>query len=275
MARSYLLWGSAGTGKSNFGLEDASEESPVSYHEWEPGGFRRAATRLGFNEDNLPPFIRLHKYRVPVQELESLGEIQVTRNGNVLPQLKYKLDGWTVLLAEFNQTYMQDCKDGFRPITDTCTRLWLCQQQTWEQQVQEATNGGDSAKLDRLKYTTPNSRMTGAMEFAGAYNLDAIFIAHEKPVYNSDPPITTPDAWRETEGLVDLCLRFAIKGRLPVARITKGAEFGMLLQGLEIPEPSLSKLNTIMSVVAALASENEEVPLDTDTLLNLGKMRGL
>lgn len=275
MARSYLLSGAAGTGKSNFGLENASEENPVSYHEWEPGGFRRAATRLGFDEKNLPSFIRLHKYRVPIQELESLGEIQVTQKGNVLPQIKYKLEGWTTLLAEFNQTYMQDCKDGFRPIVDTCTRLWLCQQQAWEQQVQEATNGGDSAKLDRLRFTTPNSRMTGATEFAGAYDLDAIFIAHERQVFNSDPPIYVPDAWRETEGLVDLCMRFIIRDRKPTARITKGAEFGMLLQGLEIPEPTLSKVNTIMDVVAALASENEEVPLDAGMLLSLGKMRGL
>ena|SRR3990167_2163248 len=275
MARTYLLSGPNGSGKSTFGLAEASEQSPISYHEFEPGGFRRAAIRLGFDEKDLPNFIRLHQYRTPVPELESMGEIQVTKNGNVLPQVRYMLEGWTIIIAEFNQNYMKDCKEGYRPITDTTTRLWLAQQQAWEQQVQEATNGGDSAKLDRLKYTTPNARMSGATEFAGAYGLDAIFISHEKQVYNSDPPVFTPDTWRESENLVDVSLRFRVVNRQPVARIAKGAESGMALRDLDITEPTLGKCNAILDVAAALASDHEEIPRDEEQLLNMASMMGL
>lgn len=275
MARTFLPWGPNGSGKSTFGIADASEEEPISYHQFEPSGFRRAAIRLGLNENNLPSWIRLHKYHVPVQEMESMGVVQVTRNGNVLPQVRYELKGWTEVIAQYNQNYMDDCKAGYRPITDTTTRLWLAQQQAWEQQVQEATNGGDSAKLDRLKFTTPNARMSGAMEFAGAYELDAIFIAHEGSVYNSDPPIAKPDAWKESENLADVSLRFRVSDRTPIATIVKGAESGMALKGLDVPEPTLKKLNCILDAAAALAVEHEEIPRDAEQLLNMGRLMGL
>lgn len=308
MARTYLLSGPNGSRKSTFGIEEASELDPVSYHEFEPGGFRRAAIRLGLDPKNLPDWVRLHQYHTPVPELESMGEVILSAKGNAMPQLKYDLTGWTDIIADFNGNYMQDCKDHYRPITDTETRLWLAQRQAYEQQVQEATNGGDSAKLDRLKYTTPNARMSGAHEFAGSYDLDAIFIAHEKQVYNSDPPQYVPDTWGEAENLVDVSLRFRLAGGEAIAKIAKGAEVGALV-GMDIPNPTLAKvsllldnaallvnkrtgipglpikdmdllLNTekvgmLITLASQLRAEDEEVPTDMEMLLSLAKLRGL
>lgn len=308
MARTYLLWGTKGTWKTSFALEEASEHCPVSYHELELGGFKRAAARLGLDPKNLPGWFRLHQYRTPVPELESMGTVILSSKGNPMPQLRYDLTGWTDIIADFNGNYMQDCKDGYRPVTDTQTRLWLAQRQAYEQQIQEATSGGDSAKLDRLKYTTPNSRMTGATEFADSYDLDAIFISHEKQVYNSDPPIYVPDTWGEAETAVDVSLRFRLAGGKGIARVDKGSEAGGLV-GLDIPEPTLGKVNTILdnaamlvnkytgipglpikdidlllntekvgmliTLAASLRAEDEEIPTDLDTLMTLAKLRGL
>lgn len=308
MARTYLLWGPKGTWKTSFALEEASESDPVSYHELELGGFKRAATRMGLDPKNLPSWFRLHQYRTPVPELESMGTVVLSSKGNPMPQVRYDLNGWTEIIADFNSNYMQDCKDGYRPVTDTQTRLWLAQRQAYEQQIQEATNGGDSAKLDRLKYTTPNARMSGASEFAASYDLDAIFIAHEKQVYNSEPAVYVSDTWGEAETFVDVSLRFRLQGGRGVAKVDKGAEAGVLV-GLDIPDPTLAKVSLILDNAALLVNkvtgvpglpikdvdllmntekvglllaiakhlreEGEEVPIDMDELLMLGKLRAL
>lgn len=268
MARSYLLSGPAGTWKSSFGIVDATPEDPVDYHEWEPGGFKRAAQRLNLH----PDAVTVHKYRIPFQELEQLGEAKVilTGSGSPMPQLRYELKGWTEEAARFAHEYMDGIKAKRRPIVDTATRLWLALRQSFEQEVQDATNGGDARKLDRLKYTTPNAQMVGVLEWPND-EMDSIFISHEKQVWDSNPPIYVPDTMAEVETTVDVHLRFRLVAGKAVATIKKGAEVGALV-GLEIEQPTLRKVNLLLDVAAAISANESEMPDTAEGIFRLGRM---
>lgn len=259
MARSYLCWGPQGSTKSSFGLAEAGPDNPISYHLFEPGGFKRAATRLGLDEKNLPSWVRLHKYVMPTPELDSMGQVIVGQTGRAQANLYYRLDGWVDVIAAFNTNYMTDCKDGYRPVVDTVTELWNAQQNAIKQQLQDATNGTNADYLDQLRYGAPNSRMMGAMHFARNYDLDAVFVAHEKEKFNPDRNSVAPteyimDSWKKTEDQVDCSLRFRLVGNKPVARIEKGAEVGLDIKGLDIEYPTLTKVSEFLDCAAKLAS---------------------
>lgn len=274
MSRTFLLWGPAGTGKTTFALEDATPENPVAYKELEPGGFRRAARRLKLSEGA----VQVDTYPTPMQELETLlaGMPELGDKGGLKADFSYNLDGWVQLLNDLVMSTMETSKAGMRPVFDTGTRFWYIVRQAYEEMVQKAT-GANIDKIGQLKFTWPNKIHLQVHEFPMAYNLDVIWIAHEAKVFNSDPPIYNPDCWRELEGMVDCSLRFRVVDNKPIARIDKGAEVGMLLKYLDVPEPSLKKLNTILDIAPILQEEGESMEniRDVDFLLRMGKLRGL
>ncbi len=273
MARTWLLWGPAGTGKTTFALADATPENPVAYKELEPGGFRRSARRLNLHEGA----VDVQKYPTPNQELETLlsGVPELGGKGGLKADFNYKLDGWVELLNDVVMSTMSTSKAGQRPVFDTATRFWYLIRQGYEEMVQKAT-GADIDKIGQLRFTWPNKIHLQIHEFPLAYDLDVIWIAHEGTVFNSDPPVYKPDCWKELEGLVDVSLRFRIVNNKPVARIDKGAEVGMTLRGLDIPEPTLAKLNTILDVAPLLEEEGDVANIrDVDYLLAQGQLRGL
>lgn len=272
MSRSYLCWGMAGTGKTTFALADATPANPVTYFELEPGGFRRAATRLNLSEGA----VQVEKFPTPDKELQTLleGIPTLGSKGGLHSDLSYKLEGWTELLNDLVRGFMKAAQEGKRPILDTATRFWYIIRQAYEQMVQNAT-GKDSESIGQLRYTWPNKIMLQCHEFPLKYDLDVVWIAHQDTVFNSDPPIYKPDTWKELPGMVDVSLQFKKQGNIPVARIDKGAESGMVLNNLEIQYPTLSKLNKILDLVPLLEREGQPVPLDAELLVNLATMRGL
>lgn len=272
MSRTFLCWGPAGTGKTTFALADATPESPVAYKELEPGGFRRAASRMRLSEGA----VAVESFPTPMQELETLlsGIPTLGGKGGLHSDFSYKLDGWIELLNNIVHSMMATSKAGQRPVFDTATRYWYIIRQAYEEMVQKAT-GAESEKIGQLKFTWPNKIMLQTHEFPMNYGLDVVWIAHQDTVFNSDPPIYKPDCWKELPGMVDVSLQFRIQNNKPVARIDKGAESGIALRGLDIEEPTLSKVNTILNVAEALAAEGEEIEKNTDYLLAQGKLRGL
>lgn len=274
MARTFLLWGPAGTGKTTFALEDATEQNPVAYKELEPGGFRRAARRLKLSEGA----VQVDTYPTPMQELETLlaGIPELGGKGGLKADFNYKLDGWVEVLNSLVRSTMQTSQAGSRPVFDTATRFWYIVRQAYEEMVQKAT-GADVEMIGQLKFTWPNKIHLQVHEFPIAYNLDVVWISHEATMFNSDPPIYKPDCWKELEGMVDCSLRFRIVNNKPVARITKGAEVGMTLRGVDVEEPTLRKLNTVLDTAAILHDEGEPLERirDVGYLLSQGKLRGL
>lgn len=272
MARTYLAWGPAGTGKTTFALADATPDNPVAYKELEPGGFRRAASRMRLDEGS----VVVESFPTPMQELETLlsGVPTVGGKGGLHSDFSYQLDGWIELLNNVVHSMMTTSKAGQRPVFDTATRYWYIIRQAYEEMVQKNT-GAKAESIGQLKYTWPNKIMLQTHEFPMSYGLDVIWIAHQDSVFNSDPPIYKPDCWKELPGMVDVSLQFRVQNNKPVARIVKGAESGMVLQGLDVEEPTLAKLNTILDVAAALISEGEAVEKNAEQLLALGKLRGL
>ena len=272
MARTYLLWGSAGTGKTSFALADATPDNPAWYAELEPGGFRRSAPRLNLAEGA----VNVHAYPTPMQELETLlsGIPTLGGQGGLHADFSYQLDGWTELLNNVVTGMMAAVKAGQRPIFDTATRYWYIIRQCYEEMVQKAT-GANIEKIGQLKFTWPNKIMLQSHEFPLSYGLDVIWIAHQDTVFNSDPPIYKADTWKELPNMVDVSLQFRVSNNMPVAKIVKGAESGMALQGLEIVAPTLSKLNAILDLAAILQKEGKPIEKDAELLLGLAKMDGL
>ncbi len=272
MARTYLLWGPAGSGKTTFALADATPEHPVAYKGMEPGGFDRAAKRLRLNEGA----VINDYYPFPEKELLNLlnGSPELWASGGVKPDLSYKLEGWEELLGRIVSGMMTSSKMKQRPVFDTATRFWLIVRNAYEESVQDLS-AAEIDKLGQKKFTWPNKVHTQVHEFPLAYGLDVIWIAHETTVFGSDPPVYKADCWKELEGSVDVVLRFSVKDRKPVAKITKGAEVGMTVKDLEVIEPTLGKLNALLDVVAELEAEGTEVERDTEYLLATASNRGL
>ncbi len=241
MPRTHLWFGKNGTWKTRAAIQSALEGEKVALFELEPNGFRRAAgpDRAKFEESGN---FRLHSYRVPSTVLDQLGELHLTEKGNMqVDQLVYKLEGWMDLLAALHIDFKKACADGYRPVIDTGTRLWLIERNAWEEQMQSMTQA-QIDKAGQSKYTTPNNRILALMEYPDSYGLDTVMIAHEDTVYQSNPPIPKPDAQKEMENLVDVVLRFRMAGDIAVANVWKGAEAGKL-KGMDIPEPTLGRVN--------------------------------
>lgn len=270
MARSYLLWGPAGTGKTTFAIADATPEQPAWYAELEPGGFRRAARRLKLDEGA----IQVESYLTPQGELESLLDALPILSTGGKVDIKYDLEGWTELLNRIVSDMMKATRQGQRPIFDTATRWWLIVRNAFQQMTQQVS-GPDFDKLDQQKYTWPNKVHLQVHEFPIAYNQDVIWVSHQDAVFRSDPPVFKPDCWRELAGMVDVSLQFRIVGDVPTARIDKGAEVGMTLRNLDIPYPTLKKVSAILDVTSVLEDEGEIVEKDAEALLDVAKMRGL
>ncbi len=268
MARSYLLWGPEGTWKTSFALEDACPESPASYHELEAGGFTRATKRRKFPEGS----IFVHKHQQPFNNLEQIGQVIRTSGGNAMPQLKYHLEGWVEMASGFINDYTADIKAGKRPVVDTATRCWPMLRNFYYELVQDI--GADADKLGQLKYSEPKSIHASLLEFPKAYDIDSVWIAHQKQEYDSDPVKYIPDCWEEVANNIDVSLRFRLSGTTGIATIQKGGEAGMLV-GLDISEPTLKKVNAIIDVYMAMMAEGEPVERDADVLLMEAKMRGL
>lgn len=270
MARTYLLSGPDGSGKTTFAVADATPDSPVAYKGMEPGGFERATKRLKLGEGAI-----LNEYFPPPEdELENLlGGIPLISGGGKV-DFRYELDGWVKLLSDIANSMMASSKVGQRPVFDTATRLWLIIRNAFQEMCQKTT-AADFEKLDQQKYTWPNKVHMQMHEFPYKYELDVIWVAHQDTVFRSDPPVYKADCWRELPGMVDVHLVFTIENGVPVGRIDKGAEVGMTVRGLKIPEPTLSKVNSILDVVGVLEAEGLEVPKDSGELLVLAGMRGL
>ncbi len=269
MARTYLFFGRNGSGKTSAAIADATPEQPVSYHELEHGGYRRAASRLRLTDGS----VIVHRYKVPAPEMDDLlGEVQVTARGGVLPQVTYKLTGWTELITEFNHNYKEDVAKGYRVVIDTSTRLWLAQRNAFEQQVQDAASKQAADSLGQLRFTAPNARMIAAAIYGlEHYDVDVVSIAHEDKEFNSGA--IKVDTQKEIENLVDVVLRFEWRDR-PVATIYKGGEVGVL-RGLEIPEPTLGLVSHVLDCGAAIQAAGMSMSMDVDSILRLGESLGV
>ncbi len=269
MPRTYLCSGLAGAGKTTFAIADASPEHPVAYKGMEPGGFERAAKRLRLGEGS----VINDYYPAPENELETLlaGIPRVGQGGGLKADFHYKLDGWVEILNRLVTGMMASSKAGQRPVFDTATRFWLIVRNAYEEMVQKAVSK-EAESIGQLRYTWPNKVHMQVHEFPIKYGLDVIWIAHETSVFGSDPPIYKPDCWKELENMVDVSLKFFVRDRKPIARIDKGAEVGMVLKGLEVEEPTLSKLSTILDTAGALEAEGEDVPRDSAQLLTMGEI---
>ena len=270
MARSYLFWGQSATWKTSAALLDATPEHPVSYQELEAGGFRRATDRLDIPEGAI--YLRQHKR--PFDGLEQIGSIIKTNAGNVMPQLKYELDGWVDMFSSFTRSYTDDIRAGRRPVVDTATRCWLMLRQFYNEMVQKATAGRDADNLGQMKFTTPNDLMLQLLEYPKAYDIDSVWIAHEEREFGSDPPIYKADTMKEVPNNIDVSLRFKLVSNKGVATFTKGGEVGDLV-GLEVPEPTLRKFNAILDIYPVLLKEDGEVEKDADYLISQATLRGL
>lgn len=263
--RIYLAFGVAGSGKSDFALGCGDAEDPddlVDFFEWESGGFRRGSARARH-----PERITVHKFRTPLTNIEDLtfGTIAVGQSGTA-PAPSYKLDGWLLEYGNFVRAYLQAIKGTGRPVIDTATRLWLCVRQSFLEQLQEAT-GNEQARLDQLRYTEPNARMTQICEAPERFGKDLVLIAHEDTVFGTSQ--VKPDTFKEIPNMADVTLRFRVQDNRPVATIFKLGEGGMDLLGKDIVEPSLAKVNTILDNAAKLRSMKLSLPEDLEELVGV------
>lgn len=256
-----LAFGPPFSGKTSFAL---GEDFPVDYHEFEPGGFRRASSSIPEDAE-----IKVYSYRTPLTNIESTGTLLVGGGGGVAPAASYRLEGWLELYAEFLRNYIGGLKSGGgRPVIDTGTKLWLTVRQAFNQQLQEAT-GNEMARLDQIKYTEPNARITQITEAAERFDKDLIIIAHEDRDFNTGA--IKPDTYKNMADIADISLRFEVKDNKPVATIFKIGEGGLGLIGLEIVEPTISKVNQLLDAAAILRRNKVQAPKDVEAIIAMAE----
>lgn len=304
MSRNYLFWGPEGSGKSKAALDG---RFPVSHYEWEPGGFRRAATHLNYNETD----IEVRRFRVPATELEQMGEIKVLKKENqdgkvikesVMPGVTYRLDGWVQVVAEFHGQFMADTKEGRRGVFDSVTRVWLAERMAYEEQYQKQVGKDNIETIGQLKFTSPNARMTSLMEYSERYDLDLVMISHARAVWQSSPTVYEPDCPKEALNLADVVMQFAMgPNSIPQATFKKAGEEAGLLNKVMVA-PTLERIDQAivgagvfrkaglalpndMNIIlqaklylecrAKLESEGIPVPEDAEGVLAQGRMLGV
>lgn len=252
MSRVHLISGEAGTGKTTYAL---SGSKPVDYYEFDAGSWERAAAGLDLHEGD----VSVHRYYAPLTNLLSMGKISVGSGGGIAPSTVHELKGWREMFWQFVQDYLDGLKGQGRPVIDTGTKLWLAIRQSFLQEVQEAA-GKDKERLNALQYTEPNARHSQIIEGAKATGKDLVIVAHEKELWVKDQPtgVFVPDAYKETPNMADVCLRFTIESKRPVATITKAGAGGLELVGMKITEPTMDKVNEVLDAAALLRQKRME-----------------
>ena len=249
MSRVFLMMGESGTGKTTCAL---SGPKPINYYEFDAGSLERASAGLKLSEADIIP----RYYYSPLTNLLDPGKISVGERGGIAPATVHKLEGWRELFWQFVADYLTALNGPGYPVIDTATKLWLCIRQAFLQEVQEAA-GPEKERLNQLQYTEPNARHSQIIEAAKIKGKDLILLSHEKEQYLNDKPTgqIVPDGFREVSNMADCSLRFKLRDKKPVATIFKAGTGGLELLGMEIVEPTLDKLNTLLDAATTLRRE--------------------
>ncbi len=259
MARTWLVSGAAGTGKTTFAL---SGEGIVDFYEFDPGSFDRSV--IGLQEGK----VNLHKFPPPLTNL--IRPEKTSTINPAVPISVHQLEGWSEMWWEFVSYYLPALKGDGYPVIDTETKLWLCIRQGFLQEVQEAT-GTERERLNSLAYTEPNARYSQVVTAPKIKGKDLVLLAHEKEVWVNDKPTGqfAHDGYKEAPNLSDCSLRFTLKDKKPLATIVKAGTGGLELIGREVVAPTLPMMNAILDAASKLRSLHMELPEDNDALVEL------
>ena len=267
----YLAYGPQGSGKTYFSLSGTGRKW---YGEFDPGGFERS----GADPDD--PNIEVHRYPPPLQSLLELGKLDlqsVGRTGSGGVQVSYKLVGWQETFWQgFITDYMQALSGDFTDfILDTNKMEWEMCRNAFRQRVQEETDLDEQRRLTRLDYATPNEHQTQIIQGAKARGKNLIMVAHEKGEWKNNEPTgrQVPDGWKEAEDFADIALRFFVRDKRPVGVIYKAASGGLDLIDMEVVEPTIDKMDTLIR--AATALRRAGIPLagmDAEAIVQTAEM---
>ncbi len=264
MARIHLWMGRSFTGKTH----QALLEGRIAYFELEPNGFKRTGLPDESSKDEADRRILIHRFRVPLTNLDVEPVVKVGASGMPMPQFTYKLEGWQPLYSDIRRALRASLQEDRIPVFDTGTRLWLIIRQAVYEQYQDAAPGAELDKLQRLIYTEPNMRIIQITEEPDFFDLDVIFIAHEDTIFGTST--LKADTYKELENMADATLRFSIVDGKPVGTIFKmGAAGGLGMIGRVIEEPTLSKVNELLDAAAKLSGLKMELPEDNTELVEL------
>ena len=264
VGRIWLFLGPNGTGKTAcaLGVGDEDPSDKVDLFEWDTGSYRRASSALKH-----PDRVTVHRFRTPLTNIEdfTMGNITVGPNG-AAPTPAYKLTGWQEVYGNFLKAYLKAIKGDGRPVIDTATRLWLAVRQSFLEQLQEAT-GNENARLDQLRYTEPNARMTQIAEAPERFGKDLILVAHEDTVFGTSQ--IKADGFKELPNMADIVVRFTLQDGKPVGTIWKLAEGGIELLNRQVEWPTLKKLSDLLDASVKVKKMGMSVPDTNEELLAL------
>lgn len=270
MSRVVQIFGSTGTGKSRLALTAPGRKW---YAEMDPGSYARGSAGIKLQPDE----VDLHQFAVPLTSLLDRGVLDfsmVGGSGKGAVQVAHRYKGWNEEWWKFVDEYMQALKGDYSTlIIDTSTLLWDMAQNALRQRIQEGggTEDYQSDRLKRLEFQEPSSQMNSIVMGAKGANKNLVLIAHRGEVWFNDKPTGTwkPDGWNKAMDGSDVSIMLEVKGHRPAGFLFKG---DMDLTGMEVPEPTFSKLEQVLEVAQALRLQGFEVPASYDELMDAGQM---
>ena len=269
MSHTTLVYGPAGTIKSSF-----AGSNPAILNWWaelDAGGFERA----GFNKDD--PRFQFHEYHPPLAALLDFGRMAFDTKGQVVPHNQRTEAGYMALADQLRDEFMEALiSDSIGQITfDTATILWELFQNARDEEVRLA--GKNDQRLGQLRYTEPNRWMRGFISAPKVADKDFVMTCHAAEEWKGTGEARAatgnyiPKGFGEMENYADVVLRMLIVGKKPVGRIMKVGRGGLSLIGMEIEEPTLPKLYTLLDAADMIRAAGLSVPEEYEEVVELGR----
>lgn len=243
--RVYTVWSAPGLGKTTLAILG---KGPKFYGEFDAGSFDRAAESLEPND--YEPIKRL-SYLPPLSRLGDSTHIStesVGTSGKGGTVVVHKLDGWEDLRIKFEnelRQFLEQEGPGW-VIMDTGTKYWELAQNARQERNQKETNI-DSERLNRLEYADPNSNLEFIIGMTKAQGKNFVMLCHEKEKWNSQG-VMVVDGPKHAKQNADMEVRLILNNRAEtIAIVQKPVQ---LMQGWEIPEPSLARFDWTLRAAA-------------------------
>lgn len=249
----FLLGGEEKTGKTKMGL---SWKKPMSYYEFDIGGYERGIDLIRKQNPDEEKLITRRQYPLPMQAEKLLLQVSVGQNKSILQSPKLQR-GMKELWFKFLTDVVEDCKnpdlqtlvfDTWKAIYDLDTSCYL--QELQEKQINPTTGQLLDPKdklrtsLTQIEYKEPYNRLRNILFYVRGCGKDLVLITYDAEEYiqqiDKDGRIESVrsgrklyDGWKETEKHIDCAIW------LKIGRVQRQQDDGTIKE-IPVPIPKIT-----------------------------------